>query len=391
MQQTRVLSPRQNCTAVGLVRLRTFPSVLLLLARPAVVALTLVAPFSAPAQTTAGGRWAAATDSARSLVQAFMREGKPAGLSVAVGVDGQVVWSEGFGYADLEQAVPVSPETRFRIGSISKSLTAAALGLLFQEGRLDLDAQVQRYVPSFPRKRYPVTVRQLAGHIAGIRHYRGDEMLLNRRYASVSEALDIFEDDSLLFEPGTQYSYSSYGWILLSAVVEAAAGEGFLTYMRQRVFEPVGMQRTAPDLNDSIIPNRTRFYTTTPQGGHRNAPAVDNSYKWAGGGFLSTPEDLIRFAYAMLDGRLLMPETVKLFWTSQRLRSGEETGYGIGWRSNQDGEGHWVVSHTGGSVGGTSVLAIHPEARVVLAMTANISDARFGPMPGSVGELFVRR
>src|SRR3989441_12200340 len=140
------------------------------------------------------------------------------GVQVAVAVNGKLVWSEGFGDADAERKKPVTRETQFRIGSVSKPLTATAVALLYEQGKVDLDAPVQRYVPSFPDKGYPITTRQLAGHLAGIRHYRGDEFVLNRRFGSVGEGLTIFQDDSLLFPPGTRFSYSSYGWNLISAV-----------------------------------------------------------------------------------------------------------------------------------------------------------------------------
>lgn len=342
----------------------------------------------ASGQVAPAPRWKAATDSARAWIRAFQEQRHIPGVSVAVGVGGELVWSEGFGFANVEHRVPVTPRTRFRIGSISKSLTAAAIGQLYEQGRLDLDAEVQRYVPSFPGKRWPITVRHVAGHIAGIRHYRGDESLSYRRYATVLAGLDIFDDDSLLFEPGTKYSYSSYGWNLLSAVVEAASGESFLAYMRRHVFEPAGMSHTVADVVDSLIPDRTGFYDVRDGGRVVNAPAVDNSYKWAGGGFLSTPEDLVRFAFAHRAPGLMKPETVRALWTSQRLRSGEETNYGIGWQTRVDSLGHRLVSHSGGSVGGNSLLLIHPELQVVVAIVANVSSAGYRDLPLRIGELF---
>src|SRR3989454_8653088 len=171
--------------------------------------------------------YAAAVARARAIV-CDQLAGKIPGLQVAVAVGGKLVWSEAFGYADLAREVPVTAETQFRIGSVSKPLTAAAVALLYEQGKLDLDAPVQRYVPSFPDKGRPITTRQLAGHLAGIRHYRGDEFLLNRHFNTVLEGLTIFQGDALLFPPGTKFSYSTYGWNLISAVVEGAAGPGFL-------------------------------------------------------------------------------------------------------------------------------------------------------------------
>jgi serine beta-lactamase-like protein LACTB len=345
-------------------------------------ALVVTAAARVGAQTTGDS---AAIAQARELVRA--RLDSIPGISVAVARDGHIIWSEGFGWADLEQRVPVTPATEFRIGSISKSLTSAAVGLLVQEGKLDLDAPVQRYVPSFPVKRWPITTRQLAGHLAGIRHYRGDEFLLNRHYDSVVQSLDIFEDDTLLFEPGTKFSYSSYGWNLVSAVVEAASGDAFLHFMRTRVFEPLRLARTMPEFPDSIIPHRTRYYDRA--GGHwLNSPAVDNSYKWAGGGFLSTPEDLVTYASALLAPGFLRAETLRLLFTSQRTTAGALTGYGVGWYVSRDPRLGPVYSHGGGSVGGTSFLAIYPDSRLVVAITANMTNARFRRLPQELAAVF---
>jgi CubicO group peptidase (beta-lactamase class C family) len=318
-----------------------------------------------------------------------MRARNIPGLSIAVSVDGEVVWSEGFGYANLEQGTPVTPETKFRIGSISKPLTAAALAQLYEQGKIDLDAPIQRYVPSFPEKQKGVvTTRLAAGHLAGIRHYRGLEFLSSKRYRSVTEALEIFANDTLQTPPGERYAYSSYGWNLLSAVVETASGERFLPYMREHVFRPLGMRRTVADYTDSIIPGRTGYYQRSQDSALVNAPYVDNSYKWAGGGFLSTPEDLLHFANAHMQPGFLQPETLEIWWTSQRTSGGRDTGYGIGWQVQQV-DGHHVVSHGGGSVGGNSWLAMIPAAGVALAVTTNISSAGYGNVPSRILRAFL--
>jgi CubicO group peptidase (beta-lactamase class C family) len=288
---------------------------------------------------------------------------------------GRIVYAEGFGFADLEHRVPVTPLTRFRIGSVSKSVTSAALGLLVQQGKLDLDAPVQRYVPGFPEKRWPITTRQVAGHIAGIRHYRGSENLLARSWPNVNAGLEIFAADSLLFEPGTRYSYSSYGWNLLSAVIEGAAGEPFLAYMRRAVFEPLALHSFVADHNDSIIPERARFYERTANGELRNATYVDNSYKWAGGGFLGNTEDLVRFGFGVMKPGLLEQRTTDLLFTSQRLRDGKLTEYGMGWGVGADSAGRRTIAHTGGSVGGRAVLLLYPDHDVVVAMLSNAGHA----------------
>src|SRR5690625_2187956 len=250
-----------------------------------------------------------AVDQARKLAHELVDTHNLPGLSVAVGLGDGVVWAQGFGWANIEEQVPVSPLTRFRIGSVSKSLTSVAVGLLYQKGRIDLDAPVQTYVPSFPEKRWPVTTRELMAHTAGIRHYEGDEFLNSKHYDGVLDGLAIFENDPLLFKPGTQYHYSSYGWNLVSAVVQAASHEKFLDLSRTRIFLPLGMRHTVPDYVKRIVPHRVAFYVHGKDGRLHNAPYVDNSYKWASGGFLSTPSDLVRFGFALLDHDLLKPAT----------------------------------------------------------------------------------
>jgi serine beta-lactamase-like protein LACTB len=289
-------------------------------------------------------------------------------LSLAVAVDGKIVYSEGFGLADLEERTPVWPTTKFRIGSVSKPLTAAALVLLVEQGKLDLDAPVQKYVPSFPDKGARITARMLAGHLGGIRHYKDQEFLISRHYDNVLAGLQIFADDPLVAAPGTQFNYSSYGYNLLSAVIEAAAGQDFLSYMRQQVFEPLGLRGTVADQPSEIIAQRARFYTREKDKPLRNAPFVDNSYKWAGGGFLSNAEDLVRFGSALLQPGFLKPESLRLLFTSQKTSKGEETGYGMGWGIHDSKSGLRVYEHSGGSAGGSSQLILYPDTQVVVAM-----------------------
>lgn len=337
----------------------------------------------------AHGPWAEAVEEARDLILEGMEAQGVPGLSVAVGMEGKLLWEEGFGWADLENRVPVWPETRFRTASISKSLTAAAVGRLVEDGLLDLDAPVQEYVPSFPLKRWPVTTRLLGGHLAGIRHYLNQEFLSRTHYDDVVDGLEIFRDDPLIHEPGTAYEYSTYGWNLVSAVVQGAAGEPFLDYMRREVFTPAGMGATVAEHVDSLIYRRSRAYQRDREGRLLNAPYVDNSNKWSGGGFLSTASDLVRFAFAHLDGTLLQPETVELLWTSQETRDGEETGYGIGWRVGSV-EGRRVIWHTGGAVGGTTVLTIYPEEGVVVAVLTNVQGAGQVERSRDIADLFLK-
>ncbi len=220
--------------------------------RPIAFAQTAAAP------ALASEPYAEARAHAHAIGNELLARGIP-GMAVAVAVDGHLVYAEGFGYADLEERLPAWPTTKFRIGSISKTLTAAALMQLVKQGKVDLDAPVQKYVPSFPEKGAKITPRLLAGHLAGIRHYKGDEFLIANHYDSVLEGLKIFENDSLVAPPGTKFSYSSYGFDLLSAVIESASDENCLVYVQAHIVTPLGLVDTTPDENRHIITQRSRF------------------------------------------------------------------------------------------------------------------------------------
>jgi serine beta-lactamase-like protein LACTB, mitochondrial len=337
--------------------------------------VTTPAPAQAPAPAPApapASTHAAAVKKARTTAQEVLARGIP-GFAVAVAVNGKIVWSEGFGHADLEERAPARPTTKFRIGSVSKPLTTAALMHLVEARKIDLDAPVQKYVPSFPDKGAKITLRHLAGHLAGIRHYKGDENLSQRHYATVLEGLKIFQDDPLVAPPGTKFSYSSYGYNLLSAAIEGAAGESFLSYIQRVVFDPLGLRATVADEPAQIIDQRSRFYTLRKGQPLENAPFVDNSYKWAGGGFLSTAEDMVRFGASLLQPGFLKASSLTVLFTPQKTSDGKATTYGVGWTIGTSASGQRIYHHSGGSVGGSSLLILYPDRRVVVAFACNFS------------------
>lgn len=206
----------------------------------------------------------------RRLVQSsMMRYGVP-GAVVAVAVNGRVVWSEGIGLADVENNVPCNEDTVMRIASISKSLTAVAVAKAWEQGKIDLDAPIQKYVPSFPEKSVggvPVTVtlRQLLSHMAGVRHYGNNKEFLNKEYYvkqhynTVTDSLKLFANDELLSIPGTNFHYTTHGWTLISAALEVAMGRPFLEVMKEEVLRPLHMTSTTEELHTPLLLNRGRY------------------------------------------------------------------------------------------------------------------------------------
>lgn len=330
-------------------------------------------------------------DQADELIQdVFKKENFP-GLAIEVWKNGVSVFSKGYGYADIASARPIVPESsQFRIGSVSKPFTSAALAKLYEQGKVNLDAPIQTYVSNFPKKEHDISLRQLAGHLGGIRHYKGGEFMSNIHYPSVQDGLSIFMDDKLINKPGTKYSYSSYGWNLISVAIENISGTKFLNFMNDDIFRPTEMTNTIADDNTRVIPNKVSFYTK--KGDHENhiAQTVDNSYKWAGGGFLSTVQDMAKFGQAHIEASILKEETIALWIESQYNSAGEKTNYGIGWRSGADKKGRQWFGHSGGSVGGSSMLIIYPKENLVVAMAINLSGAKYRNLPFRVAEQFLR-
>lgn len=337
-------------------------------------------------EETPASEYADAVDQARPVTRAVVVDRNLPGLSLAVGMDDKIVWAEGFGWADIAERRPVTPQTSFRVGSVAQPMTATAVGLLLERGLVDLDAPVRDYVPGFPEKEWPVTTRQLMGHVAGVRDPPFDEERLYMRdhCESPFEGLALFARDPLLFAPGTRYQHSTYGWTLVGAVVEAAAGRPFIDFMQEEVFDPSDMPDTVVDDVFRPAATRTSFYwpfaAGNPGYGVEDANDADTSCLQGAGALLSTPSDLVRFGLAILAGRLLGAETLAMLRTPLDLQSGESTGNGLGWfvRSvplGQEVETTTIFGYSGTSVGGFTAFLTVPEHGIVVAVTTNVSLA----------------
>lgn len=321
-------------------------------------------------------RYSGAVDEARRLARALLvKEDVPA-LSVAAAVDGAIVWAEAFGVADVERRTPVTPRTRFRTGSVSKTLTAAAVALLYERGRMDLDAPIQTYVSTYPRKQWTLTPRHLLGDVAGV------DGAPRGHCTSLDQALQAYAGEPIGFEPGTEYRFSTYGWILLSAAVEGAAKEPFATFMSRELFEPLGMDRTVLEGEDKDPDIVSLFPGIRGDIGLEDAPLADYACFFGAGRFLSTPSDLVRLGSAMMvplkpdttTHGLLKPETITLFQTPLRLKSGQSTGFALGWKVDSvplAGAQLRVIRHRGNFRGGASSLSVFPDRGLVVAVTAS--------------------
>lgn len=348
--------------------LRLIPSVLLMLA---------------PAAGLAEGP----TPEARTMayLEELWRSTGTPGISVAVAHQGRLVFSEGVGFADLDNMVPADGSTVYNVGSVSKALTAVAVLQLVEQGKVRLDDPIQKYVPAFPDKGSVITLRHILTHTSGIRHYRSTDFPdspdnENRKtMASLEEAIRIFKDDPLLFKPGERYLYSSYAVNLLQGVIETASGLGFEDYMRKFIWGPAGMLHSAFDIPDRIVPHRARGYQKV-DGRMRNYPYGDLTYKLASGGMIASAEDLARFGIALNRGALLEPETLDLMYKPidpvlQHQADGPprpiEFSQGLMWRVLKDDAGRTFVNHCGTVKGFNACLVNYPDRDLVVAILGN--------------------
>ena len=284
------------------------------------------------------------------------------------------IWTQGYGYADLEHRTPATASTAYRLASNTKSMTAVAILQLVEKGNIDLDRDVRTYVPYFPKKRWPVTVRLLLGHLGGISHYRDYDVEGHiKEHRDTQGALDIFAGFDLVAEPGTKYTYSSYGYNLLGAVIEGASKQSYGDYLREHLWNPLGMNDTHMDDPNEIIPNRVQGYRII-NGEIRNSEFIDISSRFAAGGTLSTVVDLLKYAKGLESEKVLSRKSVQLMQTSMATKDGYSIDYGMGWRLTPV-NGRFQVSHTGSQAETRTLLVRFPKEHFAMALAYNLEGA----------------
>ena len=310
------------------------------------------------------------------------------GTAVAVAVGDDIVWSPAFGFADVERHRPVSRATQFRVYEVAMPLTATIMARLQDEGRLDLDAPIQRYLPGVADNGYPVTARQLAAHLSGARDFSEDEEA-QAPCSGAREAARNLPPRLFVRPPGLSHSPSRPGYVLLSAVLESASGKPFGELLSETIAEPAGMRSTMTDDPRRFLPGRTLFYERGWFGLLGSARPVDTSCRWGAGGLLSTTGDLVRFGEALLRGDILRRETLETMFTPQKTLGGAETAYGLGWHVDTDARGRRYVWHGGRGVGGRAAIVIVPHARLVTVMLSNIEGERLDEHARRIAAFFL--
>jgi len=311
------------------------------------------------------------------------------GMSAAVVVGDEVAWSGVAGQADVELGVAVTPETKFRLGSVCKVLTGTLAAKLASEGKIDLDVDVRTYVKDWPAEGPAITLRQLLGHLGGVRHYTGKDfdntqpggMIDLRLYPDTASMLALFKGDPLVARPGEQYAYSTFGYTLVSAAIEGATGKPFEVVMREELLAPMGLgdEIVADDVR-AIIAGRSAFYdragrmdSGVPEGTVVRGFPINSAYKRAAGGYVADAEAVARFGTVVFGPGVVDSGALEEMLTVQKSADGKETGVGLGWRIGKDEQGRTILHHAGAQMGCRAVLVVYPKERVSVAVLSNLT------------------
>jgi serine beta-lactamase-like protein LACTB, mitochondrial len=295
-------------------------------------------------------------------------------ISGGVSLNGKIIWLGAVGLADIENNVPAKTNTVYRIASISKAITAVAIMQLFEQNKINLDEDVTTYLPYFPKKKWKFTVRQLLNHTSGIRDYRYGELNSTDSFKSTKDAISVVMDDSLQFEPGIKRQYTTLGYNLLAGIIEKVSGISFEEYLSKNIFQPSEMTSTYLEYQPGIIHNRARNYIKNYFRKLENAPLADLSIKYAGGGMISTSEDLLKFAQKLVANKLIKSSTLDTMLIPTILKNKDTVSYGLGLSFGIDQEGRKYFGHAGGWNGYTSELLIYPDNLFASVYLTNIKD-----------------
>ena len=338
----------------------------------------LILPLAlAASHRAAPGDFTSAIAEGRAALTSMIANGQAPGVGVAVAVTGNVVWSEGFGYADLEHHVAASPDTKFGLGSISKTLTMAAALRLVDKGQLDLDRPIEKYLPDFPHRNRGITIRRLATHQSGlsdafaVRHYT-----TQRIFPTLDSAYQEMKGDPPESAAGTTVVYATGLFTMIGRVLETASGRDYRALMVEEVFLPIGIN-PVENTPSAIIPNRAVYYSNAKSGGFEPAPVVNPSFKLPGAGYMATAAEVAKFGAALLRDSFFSDRARADMFRAVPLADGTPTEWALGLQvaSNEHGR---LLHLPGGGLGISSWLFIYPDADVVIALLSNVNTAPVG-------------
>ena len=311
------------------------------------------------------------------------------GVSITIGLADSILFSKGYGVVDRELKVNTQDYHKFRIYSLSKHITAIAAAKLYEDGLLDLDTPINEFIPFLDEKLHRISTRQLIGHTSGIRSYANEEWQKVSSGVCLTpfESILSFQSDSLLFQPGEQYAYTSFGYVLLSAIIEKVSGKPFMEYLQEELFEPLELNFSLDnaDESDDLAAKPYEYWKDTMY----NARYANNTCKFGGGGFSSSTKDVVLFNQALLHRMLIKEETLEMVFTSMKLNNGEQTNYGFGLQFDTDDKGRKYAWHSGRSRGGRNALVVYPKDKIIVCISANTNGDGIVEEAESIARSFI--
>ncbi len=327
------------------------------------------------------------------IADKLVRRKKVPGLAISVAQNGKTIYTKGFGFADLENKTPINPtETIFRVGSVSKPITATTLARLHQKKEIDIHQSLFYYLPNYPKQITDFTLKQLGGHLVGLRNYKGNEFM-NNKALTIEEGVDLFKKDALLFAPNTNYSYTTYSFNLLSLAMQVAVKKPFEQLVQDAVLSPLKMEHTFADTQQKS-PNKATFYQKRSWRKFEVVSPVHNYFKLAGGGYLSTSMDIVKLGNALLNYNFIKEDVLKEFTISQKVNE-KLTYYGIGFQASYDHKNRPYFGHIGNGLGGYAIFYVYPNKKLVITILTNCTnpnqDKKFNKIIDAVFEAFEKQ
>lgn len=311
-----------------------------------------------------------------------------AGVSVAIARGDDVLVARGYGLADIENDVPATDETVYRIGSITKQFTAAAIMQLIESGDVSLDDPLTRFLPDYPMQGHTVTVEHLLNHTSGIKSYTGLGPVWRRTIPldlSRDELVDLFKDRPFDFAPGERYRYNNSGYYLLGLIIEKASGQTYTEYLEEHVFPKAGLEATYYCDNRPIIPNRAEGYQIV-DGEIVNDDPIGMRQPYAAGSLCSTVTDLVKWTRSLSGGAVVRPDSYEQMTTPGTLNDGSPMTYGFGLQIGEFEE-HARVAHGGGINGFVTAMTHYPDDEVIVVVLTNSGDAHPGQLNADLSRL----
>lgn len=315
---------------------------------------------------------------ASSLLEKFISDNIAVGAVAGYSINGEVKWQSAVGYSDRKKRTPFTIETVSRVASVVKIFTAVAVMQLVEQGLINIDDSVQKYVPDFPKSKFgTITIKQLLHHTSGIGGYKSaKEAETKKEFPTLTDAMNVFKDRKLRFRPGSQYYYSTYGYVLLGVLIERVSGISYEKYIQKNILDKAGMKHTAIEKFGVSVPNKSSLYHRNRKGKLKNASYNNLSNRIPGGGFQTTLNDMFKFGDAIIANKLISEKTLTAMFENNGLKKGGNA-HGIGWfMYAQKPNNAAVIGHSGEQTGCSAQLMIIPKSKTVVMVMANTSGSR---------------